>query len=234
VHRGIGGRSPELEPAIIRLVEGSVKRRQIRVLLVDHHAIFRRGLIELLEREDGVAVAGEAASADEARQEVARTEPDVVLMAGRLPDASGAEATRRLVRDSSARVVMLTASDRAEDVEQAIMAGALAYVVKDSAPAEIANAIRSAMDGESYLSPRIAAGMLARFRAEHPEPDVLLTPREVPVLEQIVEGRSNPEIAEALGISVQTVKEHVASLMEKLGVENRTQAAVQAVRRRLV
>jgi two-component system, NarL family, response regulator LiaR len=207
----------------------------IRVVLIDHHAIFRRGLSDILDRESDIEVVGEAARTEEGLNRVAEVNPDVVIVAVRLPGVSGIEATRRLLATSSKRrVVMLTASDQPEDVEQAILAGASGYVVKDAGPSEIASAIRAAAAGESHLSPRIAAGVLNRFREEHPSGGLDLTARERPILTQMAEGRSNPEIAEALGISVQTVKGHVSSLMEKLGASNRTQAAVEAVRRGLV
>jgi DNA-binding NarL/FixJ family response regulator len=228
--------APPLNAASSFLVEGAAEARaDIRVVLVDHHAIFRRGIRGVLDREDGIAVVGEAADAQDGLEQTAKLDPDIVLMAVRLPGVSGIEATQRLLASATdCRVVMLTASDRPEDIEQAILAGASGYVVKDAGPREIASAIRTTAAGESHLSPRIAATILKRFRDKHPPAGPDLTARERPILELLADGRSNPEIAEGLGISVQTVKEHVSRLLEKLGAENRTQAAAEAVRRGLV
>jgi DNA-binding NarL/FixJ family response regulator len=218
---------------------GSARRRSespIAVLLVDEDAMFRHGIRELLE-EVGFLIAGEARSAEEAVAQAVELAPDVVLMAVRLRGASGIEATRR-IREAvpEARVLMLTNSIDSADSDGAIRAGACGYVLKDDSPQQIVAAIRAAAAGESPLSPRIVAGLLGHLRGEavndgaKPE----LTARERNVLELLVAGCRNTEIAEDLSISVYTVKRHVSHLFTKLEVENRTQAAVEATRRGLL
>jgi DNA-binding NarL/FixJ family response regulator len=207
----------------------------ISVVLVDGHAIFRHGLADLLDSVDGITVLGEAENARQAVERAGELSPDIVLMAVRLPGTSGIKATGEVLAASPAsRVVMLTASKELSDAERSIVAGASGYVLKQAPIEEIATAIRAAAAGHSPLSPAIASGMLERIRVEEREQDITLTDREGAVLELMVGGRSNPEIAAELEISVQTVKGHVSRLLEKLEAENRTQAAVAAVRRGLV
>jgi DNA-binding NarL/FixJ family response regulator len=214
--------------------------REIRVVLADDHALFRSGLHELLEQH-GVDVAGEAEDGASAVEVVRDTAPDVVLMDVNMPAMSGIEATKRIRAVApTAQVVMLTVSPDEQDVEESIYAGACGYLLKDAPVDQILAAIRAAAAGESHLSPRIAANILEHVRTSPGRPDLPgearaeLTERETEVLRLIAEGKENPQIAEELFISVQTVKNHVSNILAKLEVENRVQAAVQAVHRRLL
>ena len=208
------------------------------VMLVDDHRLFREGLREILE-EEGFPVVGEAESAAEAVSMAAERKPAVVLMDLEMPGGSGIEATRRLAeRSPDSRVVVLTVSAEEADVVEAVQAGACGYLLKDASVAEIAAGVQAAVEGDSLLSPRVTADLLDRVR-EAPAPRPLpgepkLTERERDVLRLVSQGRGNLEIAKELGISEQTVKTHVSSLLEKLGVHNRIQAAVYAVRNGLV
>jgi DNA-binding NarL/FixJ family response regulator len=210
------------------------------VMIVDDHRLFRQGLRDLL-RESGFKVTGEAENAADAVALAAETKPDVALMDINMPGSSGIDATRRLGLVSPAtRVVMLTVSPDEGDVAAAVAAGACGYLLKDASVQDVASSVRAAAAGESLLSPRIAADLLARMREAPPPQEVpeeerpQLTEREQETLRMIVEGKGNAEIAEELVISEQTVKNHVSSVLAKLEVDNRIQAAVYAVRERLV
>jgi DNA-binding NarL/FixJ family response regulator len=210
------------------------------VALVDDHELFRRGLHDLLE-EEGLEVVGEASTGEEAIELVATRVPDVVLMDISLPGISGVEATRRIrLQSPHTRVVMLTVSAHEEDVNEAILAGASGYLLKDSSTAAIVSGIAAAARGEGLLSPAIAGRLLERMRANDvaselsPETRPQLTAREREVLRLIADGKDNVEIADTLVMSPHTVKSHVSNILAKLEVANRLQAAVYAVRRRLV
>ena len=205
-------------------------------MLVDDHRFFREGLRELLE-EDGFRIVAEAEDAAAAVALASERRPRVALMDINMPGESGIDAVRRLRTVSpETSVVMLTVSPDEELVAEAIQAGACGYLLKGASIEEIAASVRAAAAGESLLSPRVAADLLAQLRAYAPSEQVGpdLTAREREVLRLIVEGKGNPEIAEQLAISEHTVKNHVSSLLEKLDVENRIQAAVWAVRRGLL
>lgn len=211
--------------------------KQLTVMLVDDHDLFREGLRDLLE-ERSFEVVGEAENATDAIALAAENRPDVVLMDINLQGRSGIEATHDLrVVSPTTRVVMLTVSPNEDDIIEAIGAGASGYLLKDSPVADIESGVRAAAAGESLLSPRIAAAVIDRLRTwthqnsreESPE----LTPRELEVLQLITAGKENGEIASELVISEQTVKSHVSSVLSKLQVDNRIQAAVYAVRERL-
>jgi DNA-binding NarL/FixJ family response regulator len=212
----------------------------ISVLIVDDHELFRRGMKELLD-SSGFEVVGEAEDAAAAVALAAEMRPDVALMDINLPGASGIDATRRLRLTAPAtQVVMLTVSPEEGDVTEAVLAGATGYLLKDSDPEVLLAGVSAAATGGSPLSPRIASDLLARLRAANLDPDPregerpALTAREAEVLLLVVEGRDNSEIAAELVISAETVKSHVSSILEKLGVRNRIQAAVAAVRRGLI
>lgn len=210
----------------------------VRVLLVDDHDVFRHGLAQLLA-EEGVEIVAEANSGQAAIRLTAELAPDVVLMDLSMPAMSGVEATRELVASASgARVVILSLSDDDESMLDALLAGAVGYVVKDATLERIVAAIRAAADGDAVIPPRVAPEILRRLRAAEPStaedgvPE--LSERELDVLRLIVAGRDNAGIAAELFISPNTVKNHVANIFAKLGVESRLQASVQALRRGLV
>lgn len=206
--------------------------------MVDDHELFRRGLIGLLE-ERGIQVVGEAALAADAIQQAAEMGPGVVLMDLTMPGMSGIEATQRLTAVAPlAHVLVLTVSADDQHVMDAILAGACGYLLKDAPIAQIVEGIRAAERGESFISPRIASRLIHRLREpDEIEPGITgadLTPREFEVLEFLARGLDNSEIAKALFLSQHTIKNHVSSILIKLQVENRIQAAVRAVRGGLV
>jgi len=207
----------------------------VRVLLVDDHDLFRTGLRTLLE-EQGVTIAGEAASGDEAVDLVKKEVPDVVLMDLNMPGKGGVEATREIAAFAPlTRVVVLSISDQDTDVMDAVLAGACGYLLKDSSIQELMRGIKAAAEGESLISPSIAAKVLQRLRAASPDvqAEMLvaeLSDRELEVLKLIANGKDNSEIARDLFISSKTVKNHISNILLKLSIENRIQAAVYAVR----
>lgn len=215
----------------------------IRVLVVDDQAVVRAG-VSLLLRAAGEDVVGEAADGVEAVRLAERLHPEVVLMDLRMPRLDGVEATRRIVRAQPAsRVVMLTTFGEDAEVYGALSAGAVGYLLKDGEPSELIDAVRRAAQGEPLLSPAVLAKVVKRAVAAHDqavtrsgEPTDLagLTPRERDVLALVGVGQSNAEIAETLHIGVTTVKTHLATMTDKLGLRNRTQAAVTAHRLGLV
>jgi len=210
----------------------------IRVLLVDDHAVVREGLRNFLALQDGLEIVGEASDGNEAIEQAQRLGPDVILMDLVMPGLDGIGAMRQLrVRVPGSRVIVLTSFLEDERVLPAIQAGAAGYLLKNVAPAELARAIRAAHAGEAIIDPTAAARLMhaiaddARPRIEQPE---RLTRRERDVLELIARGQSNKRIAFELGISEKTVKTHVGHLLAKLGVSDRTQAALMAVEEGLV
>jgi DNA-binding NarL/FixJ family response regulator len=209
----------------------------IRVLIVDDHDVFRRGLADLLGQE-GLEVVAEASNGPAGVRLAAELAPDVVLMDLNMPAMSGVEAMRAiLAADPAARVVMLTIADDDDAMLEALMAGAVGYVLKDASLEQIIGATRSATEGDAVIPPRVATEVLRRLRASEPLPAgdaPELSERELEVLRLIVAGRDNAAIAAELFISPNTVKHHVANIFEKLGVESRLQASVQALRRGLV
>jgi NarL family two-component system response regulator LiaR len=206
----------------------------IRVLIVDDHAVVREGLRTFLELQDGIEVAGEAGDGETAVAEAQRLAPDVVLMDLVMPRLDGVGAMRELRRrDLPARVIVLTSFVDEGRLLPALQAGAAGYLLKDVAPQELARAIRAAHAGEALLDPGVA-GRLLDSMAREPRASEALTAREGEVLALIVRGRANKVIASELGISEKTVKAHVGRVLAKLGVADRTQAALLAVRTGLV
>jgi len=205
----------------------------IRVLVVDDHGVVREGLRTYLELQDGIEVAGEAADGEEAVREAERLRPDVVLMDLVMPRLDGVGAMRALrERLPRARVIVLTSFADDERLLPAIQAGAAGYLLKNVQPAELARAVRLAHAGETLLDPSVAARLVETIATDQPVPH--LTPREREVLALIGRGLSNKRIARELGLSEKTVKTHVANVLHKLGVTDRTQAAVYAVRAGLI
>ena len=208
------------------------------VLVVDDQELFRNGIIQLLE-ERGIRVVGEASLAADAIRQAAELHPDVILMDLNMPGMSGVEATQRLTTNAPfTRVLVLTVAADGRRVMDALLAGACGYLLKETPIAQIVEGIRAAARGESMVSPRIASGLIRRLREpSETEPDLTraeLTPREHSVLELLARGMANPEIAQALYLSEHTVKNYVSSILAKLQVENRIQAAVRAVRAGIV
>jgi len=206
----------------------------IRVLVVDDHAVVREGLRAFLDLQDGIAVVGEAADGEAAVAAAEQLRPDVVLMDLVMPRLDGLGAMRVLrERVPVARVIVLTSFLDDDKLLPALRAGAAGYLLKNAAPAEVARAVRAAHAGEALLDPVVAARLIETLAAGD-EPLDRLTPRERQVLELIGRGFPNKRIASELGISVKTVKTHVGHVLAKLGVTDRTQAAVAAVRAGLV
>jgi DNA-binding NarL/FixJ family response regulator len=212
----------------------------VSIVLVDDHDLFRRGLRDALE-EHGFEIVGEASSGEEAIELAAEKIPDVILMDISMPGIGGVEAARRIrLGTPHTRIVMLTVSADDEVVDDAILAGASGYVLKGASMEVIISGIDAAARGEGLLSPAIAGRLLERMRANNlaselsPETRPQLTAREGEVLRLMAAGKDNSEIAAALVTSPHTVKTHVSNILAKLEVENRLQAAVYAVRRRLL
>jgi len=208
------------------------------VFIVDDHAFFRSGLRSLLGEHD-FEVVGEAASGEAALPLIERRRPDVVVMDLNMPGLSGAEATRRLCeRQPPPAILVLTVSIAQADVIDALEGGAAGYLLKDSPPDEIARGIRAALDGDTPISPRVARILVERARgwsrADAARPSAALSTREVEILRLLAEGLDNAHIAEQLFLSPTTVKRHVSSIFAKLGVANRVQAALEAVRAGLI
>jgi NarL family two-component system response regulator LiaR len=206
----------------------------IRVLVVDDHAVVREGLRAFLELQDGIEVAGEAADGNEAVEAAERLSPDVILMDLVMPNLDGLAAMRVLrARLPNARVIVLTSFFDDEQLMPALRAGAAGYLLKNAPPQELARAVRAAHAGEAVLDPVVAARVIEAL-AGHAEPLDRLTPREREVLVLIGRGFPNKRIARELGLAEKTVKTHVGHVLAKLGVSDRTQAAVIAVRAGLV
>lgn len=209
----------------------------ISVFLVDDHQVVRQGLRDFLELQDDIEVIGEASSGVEAVQHIKQLLPDVVVMDLVMPEMDGVETTRRVKAISpSTHVIVLTSFADDDKVFPAIKAGAISYLLKDVSPLELARAVRAAKRGEAVLHPEVAAKLMQEFSTPRPseQENESLTEREMDVLRLIARGHSNREIADALVISEKTVKTHVSNILSKLHLADRTQAAIYALRQRLV
>jgi len=217
----------------------------IRVLVVDDHALFRRGLEMTLRAELDVDVVGEASDGHEAVEKAGDLLPDVVLMDVRMPKRTGIEACRA-IKDvaPSAKIIMLTISDEEEDLFEAIKAGATGYLLKEISIDEVADAVRAVHGGQSLINPSMAAKLINEFASlarredteERPQqvPAPRLTDREMEVLRLVARGLNNRDIAKELFISENTVKNHVRNILEKLQLHSRMEAVVYAVRENLL
>jgi NarL family two-component system response regulator LiaR len=212
--------------------------RDVRVLIVDDHRLVREGLRTYLELIEGIRIIGEAKNGIEAIDQVQKHEPDIVLMDLVMPDMDGIEATRKIQElHPNTKVIVLTSFTDDENVFPAIQAGASGYLLKDISPSDLSQAIRAVNEGEKQLHPEITKKLMDQFvnpNIEHIFDLEDLTPRETDVLRLIAQGMSNKEIANALTISEKTVKTHVSSILNKLDLVDRTQAAIFALKKRLV
>ncbi|MET9709133.1 response regulator [Nocardiopsis alba] len=217
--------------------------RPIRVLVVDDHALFRRGLVSVLDDEDDIDVVNEAGDGDEAVRLATELRPDVVLMDVMMPGSTGIEACPRIrAAVPEVKFVMLTMSEDESDLFEALKAGATGYLLKEIAVTDISRAVRTIARGRSFIEPSMATKLIAEFaelakqdssppaRSELPQ----LTPRETEVLKLLARSMNNREIGERLFITENTVKNHVRNILEKLQVHSRTEAAIYAVRAQYV
>lgn len=212
-----------------------MQSREIRVLLVDDHAVVRAGFRRLLEQMPGIRVVGEAASGDEAYHAFARCTPDVTVMDLSMPGMGGLEAIRRIVgRDSLARVLVFSMHENAALAQQAMKAGAWGYVTKASAADVLVQAVREVAQGRSYLSPDMAQKIALESLAGQRDPLCALTTREFEIFRLLAEGRSSDEIADALFVSTKTVANHATQIKQKLGVSSAVELHRLALRHGLV
>ncbi len=209
----------------------------IRVLIVDDHAVVRQGLKAFLRVQDGIEFIGEAENGEEAIERASELAPDVIMMDLVMPGMGGVETMRKLRElGSDARVIVLTSFAEDDQVMAAVQAGAAGYLLKDVRPDELANAIRTVHQGDALLHPSVAAKLMSNVAGSgsaETKPDTL-TARELDVLKDIARGMSNKEIAADLGVAEKTVKTHVSSILRKLQLADRTQAALHAVREHIV
>jgi NarL family two-component system response regulator LiaR len=209
----------------------------IKLLIVDDHKMVREGLKAFVVPVENLEVIGEATNGREAVERAACLKPDVILMDLVMPELDGIGATKQICsRNPDARILMITSFADDERVMAAIQAGALGYLLKDSSPRELEEAIQAVFQGESYLPPRIAAKVIRKLhQADLPkEAEPNLTGREKEIVMRVAEGLTNDEIAKELFISAWTVRSHMGRIMRKLDVENRTQVALFALRSGLV
>jgi DNA-binding NarL/FixJ family response regulator len=208
----------------------------IRVLIVDDHGVVRQGLRGLLELQDGIEVVGDAADGEECLEAAGRLRPDVIMMDLVMPRLDGISAMRALrERVPEARVIVLTSFFDEDKLLPALRAGAAGYLLKDAEPQEVVRAVRTAHAGEALLDPAVAARLVETLAAgDQGDPIDRLTPREREVLVLIARGYANKRIALELDLAEKTVKTHVGHVLAKLGVTDRTQAAIAAVRAGLV
>jgi two-component system, NarL family, response regulator DevR len=205
----------------------------IRVFLLDDHEIVRRGVRELLEAQDDLEVVGEAATAEEGVARIPATKPDVAIVDMRLPDGDGVEVCREVRSiDGSIQCLVLTSFSDDEALFESIMAGAAGYLLKQIKGTDLVDAVRRVASGQSLLDPGVTARVLERLRTG-PEEDprlARLTDQERKILDLIAEGLTNRQIGERLFLAEKTVKNYVSSLLSKLGMERRTEAAVFAAK----
>lgn len=217
---------------------------KIKIIVVDDHPLFRQGVIDSFSLESDLEVVGHASSGEDALEIISQVKPDIAVIDVNLPGLNGQQVTRQVVIDKvPTRVVLLTAYDDSEQIIHAMRVGAYAYCSKDVMPETLIEVIRTVASGQYYVNGQSldADGVQdwldektdssARSYSDPGEPFHPLSSREMEVLESVTLGMSNKEIAKALGISHQTVKNHVTAILRKLGVEDRTQAAVYALRR---
>jgi two-component system NarL family response regulator len=215
---------------------------RLRVLIADDHALFRRGLEMVLDNEPDIEVVGEAHDGDQAVDRATELMPDVVLMDVRMPRRSGIEATQKIKEQlPHVKILVLTNSDEEADLYDSIKAGASGYLLKEISSDEVADSIRSVVEGHSRISPAMASKLLSEFQAmtkreddRQPLAPPRLTDRELEVLGLVAQGKGNRDIAGELFISENTVKNHIRNILEKLQLHSRMEAVIYAVREKLL
>lgn len=212
---------------------------KIRVLIADDHALMRQGLKKILEMEKDITVVGEAVDGSDALEKAKALQPQVVLMDINMPGVNGVEAIRAFKKEGvNCGIIILTIHDDPEYLFEGIRAGAMGFVLKDVEPDSLINAVRAVSRGESYIQPNMTKELISEFNRlsekNARKDDDHLTKREREVLTHIANGLSNSEIAEKLVISEKTVKNHVSSILRKLNVMDRTQAAIYAIKNKLI
>lgn len=212
------------------------KTKQIRVLVVDDHAVVREGLVALIRERPDIIVVGEAADGDQAVQQARELDPDVILLDLVMPGKDGLEAIREIIQDNpNARILVLTSFSEERRVYDAIKAGAMGYLLKETSYKELVKAIYDVYHGEISIQPSIALKVIRELRPlQQTQTDQPLTDRELEVLKCLAEGLKNQEIAEKLQISYGTVTKHVSNIMGKLHQANRTQVALYAFKQGLI
>lgn len=223
-------------------IDALVSDDAVRILVVDDHALFRRGLQMVLGQEPGMEVVGEAENGEEAVEQAIALVPDIILMDVRMPKRSGIEACTAInAAVPSAQIIMLTMSDEEVDLYDAIKAGAMGYLLKEISVEEVAQAIRAVQGGHSLISPSMAGKLLNEFATMIKRDDrkqqvaaPRLTEREMEVLRLVAKGMNNRDIAKGLFISENTVKNHIRNILEKLHLHSRMEAVVYAVREKLL
>ncbi|WP_107657289.1 response regulator [Nocardia suismassiliense] len=204
---------------------------RLRLILADDHVVMRAGIAALLAAEPSIEIVGEAADGSEAIALAERLKPDVALLDLRMPIQDGVAATREITTRTTTRVLILTTYDTDSDIERAVEAGAIGYLLKDTTRDQLVAAIHAASRGRTVLAPLVAERLVARIRRPAP---ITLSPREIDVLHAVADGLSNPEIGQRLTIAEATVKTHLLRIFAKLDVNDRTHAVVVALDRGLL
>jgi two-component system, NarL family, response regulator len=219
---------PHSDGAVVQSRATATPTARARVLIVDDHALLRTGVANIINQEADLVVVAEATNGLEGVEAFDRHRPDVVLLDLRMPVMEGVDAIRGMREiDGQARIIVLTTYDSDEDIARALTAGAKAYVLKDIAADALIACIHQVLGGRTYLAPAAAAKLAERVTR------VQLTPRELATLRSMADGKSNKEIAAELGISERTVKAHLTSAFQRIGVADRTQAALWAERNQI-
>ena len=209
----------------------------ITILIVDDHPIVRQGLATVLEQESDLSVVGQAANGAEAVAKARELSPDIILMDLQMPEMDGVEAINRiLAEERGAGIIILTTYDTDDHIFRGIEAGARGYLLKDSPPEEVIRAIKTVNRGESLIEPRVASRLLERLGqlSRGPAPESTLSRREIEVLEVMATGAANKQIASDLNIGQSTVKTHIVRIFNKLGVNGRTEAVSEAVKKGII
>ena len=209
----------------------------IRILIVDDHPIVRQGLATVLEQENDLSVVGQAVNGVEAVAKARELLPDIILMDLQMPEMDGVEAINRIMAEElKAGIIILTTYDTDDHIFRGIEAGARGYLLKDSPPTEVVKAIRTVNRGESLIEPRVASRLLDRLGqlSRGPVPESTLSRREIEVLGVMATGAANKQIANELNIGQSTVKTHIVRIFNKLGVNGRTEAVAEAVKKGII